>query len=163
MVDTYGCDNGRTVPTRCAIIDAGLEAEAVHTRRAEYLQQQHAQPVAHLWECQGRRQLLPPMGFPDQEPERDQRQRHVMMPALPGAYLISVHACFTLASLKAGFNTGASLDDPRQFPQRRLLELRLGPTCRREIILVAVAGVLIGGIPRGMGLPRSVRAGRCWV
>jgi len=67
-----------------------------------------------------------------------------MMPALPGAYVIRIHACFTLASLKAGFNAGASLDDPRQFPKRRLLALRLGPTCRREIILVTIAGVLLG-------------------
>src|SRR5262249_10099484 len=96
------------------------------------------------------------MGCTDQEPDRDQRQRHVMMPAFPGTYLILVHACFPLASLKAGFNAGASLDDPRQFPKRRLLELRLGPTCRREIILVTVAGVLISGIPRGTGLPRPV-------
>ncbi len=37
-------------------------------------QQQHAQPVAHLRECQGRRQLLTPVGFTEQEPHRDQGQ-----------------------------------------------------------------------------------------
>src|SRR5205085_6026007 len=40
--------------------------------RAEHLQQQHAQPVAHGRQGQGRRQLLPPVGFTDQAPDRDQ-------------------------------------------------------------------------------------------
>src|SRR4029453_19305971 len=96
------------------------------------------------------------MGFTDQEPDRDQRQRHVMMPALPGAYLIRVHACFTLASLKAGFNAGASLDDPRQFPKRRLRERHLGPIRRREVVMVTVADVLLGCTPRATGPPRPV-------
>ena len=60
-----------------------LATDVGDAERAEYLHQQHAEPVAHLRECQGRRPLLPPVGFTDQEPDRDQGQRHVMMPALP--------------------------------------------------------------------------------
>ena len=62
-----------------------------HTKRQERLEQQYAQPVAYLWEGQGRRPLLPPVGVADQEPDRDQGQRHVMMPALPGPHLVRVH------------------------------------------------------------------------
>src|SRR5881296_3795258 len=80
----------------------------------------------------------------------------MVMPAVPGAHLILIHSCLTFTSFEAGLNAGASLDDPCQFPKRRLLELRLGPTRRCEIILVAVAGVLIRGIPRGAGLQRPV-------
>src|SRR5215813_11447081 len=97
-------------------------------RLQKRLEQQDAQPVADLWEGQGRRPLLPPVGFADQEPDRDQRQRHVMMPALPGPHLVGVHARFTLASLKAAFNARSRFDDPRQFPQRRLLQVFLGYT-----------------------------------
>src|SRR5215470_778201 len=49
---------------------------------------QYVKPVAHLRQGQGRRQLLTPVGLPDQEPDRDQGQRHVMMPALPGPHLV---------------------------------------------------------------------------
>src|SRR6266566_1195520 len=71
-----------------------------------------------------------------------------------GADLILVHADLAFASFEARFNAGARLDDPCQFPKRRFLERHLGPSRRREVILVAVAGVLIGGIPRGTGLQR---------
>src|SRR5262245_30612858 len=43
-----------------------LTADSVNAGRTEHLHQQHAQPVAHLRQCQGRRQLLPPVGFIDQ-------------------------------------------------------------------------------------------------
>jgi hypothetical protein len=33
--------------------------------RAEYLHQQHAQPIAHLWQGQGRCELLTPVSFTD--------------------------------------------------------------------------------------------------
>src|SRR5947209_15032927 len=79
-----------------------------------------------------------------------------MMPALPGAYLVLIHARLTLASLEARFNAGARLDHACQFSKRRFLEGDRGPSCRREIILVAVAGVLLGGIPRGTGLQGPV-------
>src|SRR5215470_16597230 len=79
-----------------------------------------------------------------------------MMPALPRAYLVFVHPRLSLSSLKAGFNTGPRFDDPRQFRQPRLLQLRLGHTRRSEIIVVAIAGILIRGIPRGAGLHRPV-------
>ncbi len=45
-----------------------------HTERTKYLHQQHAQPVAHVRQCQGRRPLLTPVGFTDQELHRDQGQ-----------------------------------------------------------------------------------------
>src|SRR5438128_6656434 len=96
------------------------------------------------------------MGFTDQEPHRHQRQRHVVMPPLPGADLILVHADLAFASFEARFNAGARLDDPRQFPKRRLLERHLAPIRWREVILVAMPGVLIGGIPRGAGLQGTV-------
>src|SRR5262249_1329701 len=79
-----------------------------------------------------------------------------MMPALPGAHLVFVHPRLPLASLKAGFNAGPRFDHPRQFRQQRLSQLRLGHTRRGEIIAVAIAWVLIHGIPRGAGLQRPV-------
>src|SRR3989440_6729423 len=78
------------------------------------------------------------------------------MPTLPGADLILVHADLAFASFEARFNAGARLDDPCQFPKRRFLERRLRLTGRREVILVAMLGVLIGGIPRGAGLQGMV-------
>src|SRR5438876_508634 len=96
------------------------------------------------------------MGFTDQEPHRHQRQRHVVMPPLPGADLILVHADLAFASFEARFNAGARFDDPCQFPKRRFLERPLRLTGRCEVILVAMLGVLIGGIPRGAGLQGTV-------
>src|SRR6266446_1243180 len=80
----------------------------------------------------------------------------MVMPALPGAHLVLIHPHFPLASFEAGFNARSSLDDPRQLGPQGLCQLHLGPTCRREVILVAIAGVLIRGIPRGIGLHRPV-------
>src|SRR5262249_19625739 len=80
------------------------------------------------------------------------------MPALPGAHLILIHADFALASLKTRFNTGTCFDHPRQFCQRRFFERQLGPSRRREVIMVAMLGVLIGGIARGAGLEGLVVA-----
>src|SRR5437867_11935919 len=80
------------------------------------------------------------------------------MPAVPGAHLILVHADLALASFETRFNAGARLDHARQFRQRRLFQLHIRHTRRREIILIAVAGILIGSIPRGTGLPRAVCA-----
>src|SRR5215510_12338633 len=71
------------------------------------------------------------------------------MPAVPGPHLILVHAHFTLAPFETCFNAGARLDDARQFPKRRLLECHPTSIARREVILIAVAGVVIGGSARG--------------
>ena len=130
--------------------DMGEAASAID------LHQQHAEPVAHLGQCQGGCPLLAPVGFPDQKPHGDQCQRHVMMPALPGPHLVPVHAHFTLAAFKAGFNADASGDDPRQLCQRGRRQLHLRHPCRREVILVAIPSVLIHGITRGLGLHRAV-------
>src|SRR3989442_2557757 len=73
-----------------------------------------------------------------------------------GPHLVLIHAPLAFASFETRFNTGASLDHARQFRQRRLFPLHLGHTRRREIIVVAVAGVLIGGIWRGLGLQRPL-------
>ena len=62
-----------------------LTTDIGDAERAERLHQQHAQPVAHLRQGQRRCQLLPPMGFTDEEPYRDQRQRQVGMPAFGAA------------------------------------------------------------------------------
>src|SRR4029434_10784081 len=78
------------------------------------------------------------------------------MPPLPSAHLILIHADLAFASYEAGFKAGARLDHPPQFPKRRLLERHLAPIGRREVVMIAVAGVLIGGIPRGAGLQRPV-------
>src|SRR5216117_3746807 len=73
-----------------------------------------------------------------------------------GTYLVFVHAYLTFASFEARFNAGARLDHQPQFPKRRLLERHLAPIGRREVVMIAVAGVLIGGIPRGTGRPCPV-------
>src|SRR5919106_3653155 len=78
------------------------------------------------------------------------------MPTLPGPHLVIVHADFALASFEARLNAGTCLDDPCQFRQRWLLEGDLTSLRRREVVMVAVVGVLIGGIPRGLGLQCSV-------
>jgi hypothetical protein len=74
------------------------------------------------------------------------------LPALPGAHLIPVHSSLAFASLKTRFNAGPRFDNACQFPKRGLLECHLASIRRREGILVAIAGVLIGGIARGTGL-----------
>src|SRR5215510_1410959 len=77
------------------------------------------------------------------------------MPTVPGTHLILIHARLALASLEARLDASARLDDPRQFFQRWLFHLHLGHRRRREVILVAMPGVLISGIARGTGLPRA--------
>src|SRR5262244_158368 len=78
------------------------------------------------------------------------------MPALPGPHLVCVHAHLAFASFEAGFNARARLDHPCEFPQRRLLKRSRTPSGRREVVLVAVALVLLGSIARGTGLPYPV-------
>src|SRR5712691_4408975 len=78
------------------------------------------------------------------------------MPALPGPHLVFFHSRLAFASFEARFNARASLDHPCQFPKRRLRERSRTPSGRREVVMVAVALVLIGGIPRGTGLPCPV-------
>src|SRR5438309_8572933 len=75
------------------------------------------------------------------------------MPAVPGPHLVLIHAHLAFASFEAGFNASTSLDHPCQFPKRRLRERYRTPSGRREVVMVAVALVLIGGISRGTGLP----------
>src|SRR4029453_19108313 len=77
----------------------------------------------------------------------------MVMPAWPGAHLIFIHAHLAFASFETCFNAGARFDDARQFPKRWLLEHHPASLRRREVILVAMSGVLIGGIARGTGLP----------
>src|SRR5215510_8052609 len=78
------------------------------------------------------------------------------MPALPGPHLVFGHAHLAFASFKACFNARASLDHPCQFPKRRLRERSRTPTSRCEVVMVAVALVLSGGIERGTGLQYPV-------
>src|SRR5215467_10142115 len=78
------------------------------------------------------------------------------MPALPGPHLIFAHAHLAFASLEARFNARASLDHPCQFPKRRLRERSRTPSGRREVVMVAVALVLLGSIARGTGLQYPV-------
>ena len=76
-----------------------LATDGVNAGRAEYLQQEHAQPVAYLRQRQGRCPLLPPVRLPDQEPYGHQRQGDVVMPALPGAHLILIRYCWRTSGL----------------------------------------------------------------
>src|SRR6266851_8312263 len=80
----------------------------------------------------------------------------MVMPALPGAHLVVVHPRFALSSSEAGFNAGSSFDDPRQLCPRRLLQLPLGHTRWCEVITVAIPGVLIAGLARGLCLKRPL-------
>src|SRR5688500_2747323 len=80
------------------------------------------------------------------------------MPALPGAHLILIHAHLAFASFETRLNAGARLDHSRQFPTRRLLECHPTSIARREVIMIAVAGIVIRGIARGASLqPAFVR------
>src|SRR5215468_2683826 len=84
----------------------------------------------------------------------------MVMPALPGPHLVFIHTYLAFASLKARFNARASLDHPCQFPKKRLLKRFRTPSGRRKVVMIAVVLVLLGGIPRGTGLPYPVvRAG----
>jgi hypothetical protein len=66
----------------------------------------------------------------------------MVMPALPGAHLVRIHAYLTFASFETRFNADARLDHARQLRQRRLLRLRRVSLSRCEVILVAIARVL---------------------
>src|SRR5260370_29969399 len=77
----------------------------------------------------------------------------MVMPAVPGAYLICIHAHLAFAAFATCCNAGARFDDARQFPKRWLLQHHPASLRRREGILVAMSGVLLGGIARGTGLP----------
>src|SRR4029450_7843466 len=77
----------------------------------------------------------------------------MMMPALPGPHLVFIHTHLAFAAFKARFNASARLDHPCQFPKRRLLKRSRTPSGRRKVVMIAVALVLLGGIPRGTGLP----------
>src|SRR5713101_6642863 len=78
------------------------------------------------------------------------------MPAMPRAHLILVHTHFALAAFETRLNAGARLDHPREFPKRRLLECHPASIARREVIMIAVVGVVIGSIPRGAWLQRAL-------
>src|SRR5437660_4902488 len=78
------------------------------------------------------------------------------MPAVPGAHLILIHTHFALASFAARLNAGARLDHPCEFPTRRLFACHPASIARREVIMVAVAGVVIGSITRGARLQRAL-------
>src|SRR5262244_3511839 len=80
----------------------------------------------------------------------------MVMPALPRAHLILVHAYLSLASFETRLNAGARLDDARQFRKRGLLEGCRSPMCRREVVMIAVAGVVVAGIARGASLHRAI-------
>src|SRR5499427_1864707 len=101
---TYGYDDGRIGPTRCALIDSARGDRWRRCQGAAHLQQEQAQPIADVRQGQGGRPLLPPVGFLDQEPHGDQRQRQVMMPAVPGAHLVLVHTYLSLAAFETCLN-----------------------------------------------------------
>src|SRR5918994_5184503 len=59
-------------------------------------------------------------GFPQQEPGGDQRERLMMVPAVPVSNLIVRQAGFALAALDTFFDSMLGLGDAREFGQRRL-------------------------------------------
>src|SRR5438445_13400524 len=79
----------------------------------------------------------------------------MVMPAVPRAHLVLVHAYLSLASFETRLNAGARLDDARQFRKRGLLEYCRSPMCRREVVMITVAGIIVGGIARGASLQRA--------
>src|SRR4029450_1311226 len=115
-----------------------VATDVTHSRRAVHLQQEQAQPVAHLRQGQRRRQLLTSVRLADQKPYSHQGQCHMVMPALPRAHLVLVHAYLSLASFETRLNAGARLDHARELRQRRLCQLSLTYTCRREVIMITV-------------------------
>src|SRR5207249_10595684 len=70
-----------------------------------------------------------------------------------GPHLVGIHSRFSLSSLEAGFDADARFDDPRQLGQRGLLQPRRGGLRRGQVVGIPVAGVVIGGIPRGLRFP----------
>src|SRR5215831_12730936 len=76
----------------------------------------------------------------------------MVLPAVLGAHLVRVQASLALAAFATRLHAGARLDDARQFPKKRLLECHPTSIARREVILIAVAGVVIGGLARGTSL-----------
>src|SRR5215471_15810264 len=78
------------------------------------------------------------------------------MPAVPCAHLVLVHAYLAFAAFETRLNAGTRFDDARQFLNRGLLECHPTSITRREVILIAVAGVVIGGIARGTSLQRAL-------
>src|SRR6267142_3522016 len=80
----------------------------------------------------------------------------MVMPAVPGAYLIFIHAHLAFAAFETGFNAGARLDDARQFRKRGLLEWHGCSMWRRQIVMITVAGIVIGSITRGTSLQRAL-------
>src|SRR5262249_41950734 len=79
-----------------------------------------------------------------------------MMPALPGTYLVRVHARFPFAALKAGFNACSRCDDARQFSQRWFLQFSVGHTRRGQVVAITIVGILIAGIRRSVPLHRAL-------
>src|SRR5262245_11128580 len=77
----------------------------------------------------------------------------MVMPAVPRAHLVLVHTYLSLAAFETRLNAGTRLDHARELRQRRLCQRSLLYTCRREVIMVTVAGVVIGGIAGGTSLP----------
>src|SRR5215831_13001182 len=64
--------------------------------------------------------FFPPLGFLDQKPGRQERQRLMMLPARPIAYLIVGQACFALAALYAVLNAMFGFGHTGELPQRGL-------------------------------------------
>ncbi|HSX82416.1 MAG TPA: hypothetical protein VLQ80_28120 [Candidatus Saccharimonadia bacterium] len=131
-----------------------MATDGVQPGRAKDLPPEQAQPGSDWRQSQSRGERLTPVGLPNQEPHRQQRQHHGMMPALPGAHLVRVHPHLALAAFATRFHAGPRLDDPRSLGQRRLFPRQRGPSRRREIVMVALARSLIGGSPRGARLQR---------
>src|SRR5262249_38601169 len=75
-----------------------VATDVLHARHAVHLQQAQAPPVAHVRQGQGWRRLLTSVGLTDQEPSSPQGQYHVVMPAVPRAPLVLVHADLAFAS-----------------------------------------------------------------
>ena len=74
MVSSYEYDGGQIEQLIAHELAVHVATHGGHTARAKHLHPPRAQPIAHVRQRQGRHPLLPPMGFTDQAPHRDQGQ-----------------------------------------------------------------------------------------
>ena len=98
---TYGCGDGRIGPTRCALIVGARGDRCSRCQGCRTPLAGARSARSRLAAGSRRASTAAPGGFPRSRTNRDQSQRHVVMPALPGPHLVLVHARFTLAAFES--------------------------------------------------------------
>src|SRR6266849_7777669 len=156
VVYAYGHDSGKIWPPRCAVIVAALgdrchplpacstpPAGAGSTRSALAAGSAPAS-IADLGASRRSRTIEPSGTMPYGDAS--------LATCAPGTRPCLPRPCLVETRL----NAGARLDDARQFRKRGLLECCRSPMCRRKVVMIAVAGVVVGGIARGASLQRAI-------